>query len=191
VGSVQTIDYAYVLRVRTGAGNHYDILTFVNRGDEFKIHDYFGRFVQIETAQGRGWIFASFLSRRITAAEPVFVPPPRPESIVGRWTFEKLTESYHLNGAETEIYFWYIDWLTPTLRILPDMTFRIVIYGSVAGDIIQYAQNEYLLVNLIATSEGEVWYPDNSWLRYFPESGLLRYSFYVESGYIHYYFKRI
>jgi hypothetical protein len=63
VGSQQLIDYAYVLRVRTAPGNHYDTLTFVNRGDEFEILDYCGRFVQIETAHGQGWIFAGFLSR--------------------------------------------------------------------------------------------------------------------------------
>ncbi|MCL2197338.1 MAG: SH3 domain-containing protein [Defluviitaleaceae bacterium] len=65
IGTRQIIDYAYALRVRTDPGNDYDVLTFVHRGDEFKILDYNGRFVQIETAQGRGWIFAGFLSREL------------------------------------------------------------------------------------------------------------------------------
>jgi hypothetical protein len=79
VGSRQVIDYAHTLRVRTGAGNHYDTLTFVNRGDEFEILDYSQCFVKIETEQGRGWIFAGFLSRRPTAE--VFSPSP-PKNIV-------------------------------------------------------------------------------------------------------------
>jgi len=63
VGTRQRIDYAYALRVRTGAGNDYDVLTFVHRGDEFEILDYSGRFVQIYTNRGAGWIFAGFISR--------------------------------------------------------------------------------------------------------------------------------
>jgi len=63
VGTRQTIDYASVLRVRTGPANSYDILTFVHRGEEFEILDYRWGFVQIETPRGTGWIFAGFLSR--------------------------------------------------------------------------------------------------------------------------------
>jgi len=63
IGTRQRIDYTNALRVRTGPGNDYDVLTFVHRGDEFEILDYNGRFVQIETSRGRGWIFAGFLSR--------------------------------------------------------------------------------------------------------------------------------
>jgi len=64
IGSRQRIDYAYVLRVRSGPGNHYATKTFVHRGDEFTILDYHGRFVRVETTQSYGWIFAGFLSRR-------------------------------------------------------------------------------------------------------------------------------
>lgn len=63
IGTLQKIDYAYALRVRTGPSNDYDVLTFVHRGDEFEILDYSGRFVQIYTSHGAGWIFAGFLSR--------------------------------------------------------------------------------------------------------------------------------
>jgi len=69
VGSWQVIDYANTLIVRTGPSNDYRILTFVNRGDEFIIHDYQRRFVQIETDKGLGWIFAGFLSRQNAAPE--------------------------------------------------------------------------------------------------------------------------
>jgi len=67
IGSRQMIDYAYALRVRTGPGNEYDILTFVHPGDEFEILDYSRRFVQISTPRGNGWIFAGFLSRSFVA----------------------------------------------------------------------------------------------------------------------------
>lgn len=70
IGTRQVIDYAYVLRVRTGPGNNYDVLTFVERGDEFEILDYNGRFVQIYTNRGKGWIFAGFLSRDLTYERP-------------------------------------------------------------------------------------------------------------------------
>jgi uncharacterized protein YgiM (DUF1202 family) len=63
IGTRQKIDYANALRVRTGPADDYDILTFVHRGDEFEILDYSGRFVQIYTNRGKGWIFAGFLSR--------------------------------------------------------------------------------------------------------------------------------
>ena len=63
IGTMQTIAYAYTLRVRTGPGNGYDVLTFVHRGYEFEILDYSGRFVQIYTSRGAGWVFAGFLSR--------------------------------------------------------------------------------------------------------------------------------
>jgi hypothetical protein len=69
VGSRQTVDYAHTLIVRTAPRNDSRILTYVHRGGEFEILDYNGRFVQIETAAGRGWIFAGFLSRGV--AEPV------------------------------------------------------------------------------------------------------------------------
>ncbi|MCL2189276.1 MAG: SH3 domain-containing protein [Defluviitaleaceae bacterium] len=64
IGSRQTIVFAYALHVRTGPSNNYDTLTFVRRGETFEILDYHGRFVQIETPRGTGWIFAGFLSRR-------------------------------------------------------------------------------------------------------------------------------
>lgn len=115
-------------------------------------------------------------------------------SIIGCWTFEKVTESYQLNGTETETPFVYIDWLSPTLQVFSNNSFHIVVYGSLVGDVIQIAQDKFLLVNQIATAEGETWYPhDEKWLRYFPESGLLRYSFFNEfsNRYIHYYFARV
>ena len=65
IGSQQVIDYASVLTVRTGPGNHYDVLTFLTRGDIVNIVDYNGKFVQISTDHGYGWIFAGFLSRDI------------------------------------------------------------------------------------------------------------------------------
>ncbi|MCL2202332.1 MAG: SH3 domain-containing protein [Defluviitaleaceae bacterium] len=68
-GSRQIVDYAYSLRVRTGPGNDYDVLTFVHRGDVFEILDYSGRFVQIYTPGGQGWIFAGFLSRKPIALQ--------------------------------------------------------------------------------------------------------------------------
>ena len=193
VGSQQLIDYAYALRVRTGAGNHYDTLTFVNRGDGFEILDYCGRFVQIETAHGRGWIFAGFLSRNRTVTEPIFVQSACPDGIIGLWTFEKLTESNQMNGVETEVPFLYADWLTPTLNVFPDKSLRVVIYGALEGDLIQITQGEFLIINQTAFAAGEEWSPDsNRWLQYFPESRFLRYSFYnhYSDMYIHYYFIR-
>jgi len=74
IGSRQVIA-AHTLTVRTGAGDRYDVLTFVNRGEEFEILDYNGRFVQIYTNRGKGWIFAGFLSRTTHAA-------PRPKAAV-------------------------------------------------------------------------------------------------------------
>jgi hypothetical protein len=72
IGSRQSVAYAHTLTVRTEPRNDSRILTYVHRGDEFEILDYNGRFVQIETAQGLGWIFSGFLSRRYYAAAPVF-----------------------------------------------------------------------------------------------------------------------
>jgi hypothetical protein len=121
------------------------------------------------------------------------VPGLATTSIIGQWVFHKFTESYQLNGTETETPFVYIDWLFPALQVFDDKSFHIVIYGTIEGTLIQIAQDEYLLVNLIATSEGEIWHPDDSnWLRYFPKTGLLRYSFFNEfsNKYIHYYFIR-
>ena len=194
VGSQQLIDYAYILRVRTGPGNHYDTLAFVNRGDEFEILDYCGRFVQIETAHGYGWIFAGFLSRRRTAVEPVFLQSAQPGGIVGLWAFVKFTESNQLNGVETELPSASVDWLNPTFNVFPDKSFRVAVYGATEGDLIQIAQNEFSMVNRTTFSLGEVWHPDDDvWLRYFPETGLLRYSFYNQfsNRYIHYYFIRV
>ena len=78
IGTVQTISYAHVLTVRVGPGNHYNILTFVHRGDEFTILDYYRRFVQICTPEGLGWIFAGFLSRSPAIPKSlfnIFFPP--------------------------------------------------------------------------------------------------------------------
>jgi len=149
--------------------------------------------VQIETAHGRGWIFAGFLSRHRTVIEPVFVQSAHPDGIIGLWTFEKLTESNQINGEETEITFLYADWLTPTLNVFPDKSFRVAVYGALEGDLIQIAQGEFLIINQTAFAEGEEWHPDDDkWLQYFPESGLLRFSFYNQYSdrYIHYYFIR-
>jgi hypothetical protein len=63
IGSRQVVDYAHTLIVRTEPNNSSQILTYVHRGDKFEILDYNGRFVQIYTDKGAGWIFAGFLSR--------------------------------------------------------------------------------------------------------------------------------
>ena len=97
IGSLQVIDYAYALRVRTGPGIDYDVLTFVHRDDEFEILDYNRRFVQINTASGKGWIFAGFLSRRFTPGAEDYtetyvpIPPKHVTEIsdlnINLWTY--------------------------------------------------------------------------------------------------------
>jgi hypothetical protein len=194
VGSRQVIDYANTLTVRTAPRNNSQILTHVHRGDEFEILAFSNRFVQIKTPRGYGWIFAGFLSRTLTASAPVFIPPPQPTGIIGRWTFEKMTESHQLNGAETEIPCIFAGWLYPTLRVFPDNTFRMVIYGSLEGYLVQQDEFLFEITDKTAFAEGETWRPlDNRWLRYFPETGLLRYSFFNPFSYVyvHYYFARV
>ncbi|MCL1864147.1 MAG: SH3 domain-containing protein [Defluviitaleaceae bacterium] len=96
VGTRQVIDYAHVLRVRTGPGDNYDVLTFVHYGDEFEILDYSGRFVQIYTNRGVGWVFAGFLSRGLTF-----------ERLAARCDAEIITVLQHISGNWVDKAFHY------------------------------------------------------------------------------------
>ena len=115
-------------------------------------------------------------------------------AIVGHWTYAKLTSSYERHGSETPMTFWYEDWLTPQVLVYADGNFRVVIYGSTVGTLVQIGRHEFLATNLVHSSEGETWQSEyEHWFRYDPESGLLRYTWFTNSysgRYIHYYFKR-
>jgi len=97
IGSRQVVDYAYSLRVRTGPSVDYDVLAYVHRGDVVEVLDYSGRFVQICTPRGKGWIYSGFLSREYVAEDEdsaeVYRPsPPKsvteiPDLNINLWTY--------------------------------------------------------------------------------------------------------
>ena len=102
-------------------------------------------------------------------------------SLAGRWELADSTE------------FVYSDWLTMYITIFADNTFFWQAYGNVRGDLVQTSDYEFIVTNIVAQSEGEMWLPDrDDRLTYDPQTGILRYSRFNEftEEYMHYHFIR-
>jgi len=106
-------------------------------------------------------------------------PTPEPEGsvllfdLVGFWLLSHATDE---TGAVVEVT--YSDWLTHAIEIREDGSFSWHAYGALFGDLIYARDNHFTAVNLVATSEGETWYPDKDevTISYDPETGLLRHT---------------
>ena len=116
---------------------------------------------------------------------PSLTPDPEeaPERVtldlVGDWVFSHFTQ-----GDNDTPQPWFYEHFTPALIIRSDNTFLLLNYGSVEGDMVQTGDCQLIGTNLVASSEGYTWYPEDAavWFTYHVESGLLQYTFFNEYG---------
>jgi len=122
------------------------------------------------------------------------IDEPELISIAGEWIMLRNTHSIERDGSET-----LEDNRQPVLQtvyISEDNTFRLEFHGhgTIEGVLNHTGENEYTVESFILTNEmGEREHRDDvRWIRYDPESDLLRISsFFIEENmYIHTHFKR-
>jgi len=119
----------------------------------------------------------------------------KPHSIIGEWSMIKNTYSSELDSSET-----LEDNEQPvmqTMHIFADSTFHLVFHnhGEVEGYLLHAENNEYIIDGFFVTNEmgGKERRDDKKWLRYDPESDLLRLSsfFTEDQNYIHTYYEQV
>lgn len=88
--------------------------------------------------------------------------------IVGLW------EHHPTEGTDIA----YADWLTFTIEIRNDYTFTWSAYGALSGSLTYIGNYSFVAANLVASSEGQTWYPeeDEVTISYDPDSGLLSFT---------------
>ena len=137
------------------------------------------------------------LTYMLETSDEVPFPTPEPEEapgraghdLVGKWVFAHFTRWDDETPQP-----WFYEHFTPSLVIREDGTFKLFNYGSMEGDLVQTGDCQFIGANLVASSEGYTWYPEDGsvWLTYHTESGLVQYTFFNEYGpfYFHLFFAR-
>jgi len=119
---------------------------------------------------------------------------PESESIFGEWIMIENTLSTEKDGPETPE--GNTQPVIQSIYIYEDNTFRHIFHnhGTIEGAIRQTGENEYIITTRVVMTEigTQEQRDDEQWLRYYPESGLLRFTLYSaeDNIYAHTYFER-